>query len=165
MTTDATAPATVPKTVTAAALLTWIYIGLAALSAILTIVLKDELVARFMEGRYDRGYSDPDQVAPAFVPVAIGGLLIFGVVFALCAVFLTRGAGWARVTLIVFAILSFLGTGPELLQPRPAYFAVLDVLQALVALGILFLLWHGATRAYFRAHKAAKRGPDLRPGV
>ncbi len=145
----ATAP---PSTVRNAALLMWGLIGLMAARTLLTIVFLDDLVDSYQESltggdQLPRGVVE--QGAPAYVPIAVGSLLILGGLLALCAVFVQRGARWARFVAMMFASLSALGGLLTLIQPTTALFTVLGLLNAVVGLAIIVLLFSGRSNVFF----------------
>ncbi|MBA3294654.1 MAG: hypothetical protein H0T40_13215, partial [Geodermatophilaceae bacterium] len=69
--------------------------------------------------------------ALAYVPIALISLALFGGLLAACAIFLLRGAGWARITAIVISILVLLGALLGIfVQASTILFVVLNVLVA-----------------------------------
>jgi len=126
-----------------AVLLIWTLVGLLAVRTLLTIVLLDSLIDAFAEGRGDAvlGREYLEGAAPAFVPIALISLIVFGGLLALCAIFIGKGARWARVTAIVMSVLALLGALLGIfVQPSTILFIVINVLVAVTATGVIFYL-------------------------
>lgn len=127
-----------------AVLLIWSLIGLLAVRTLLTIVLLDSLLDEVAATRTDtagqtREYVE--SVAPAFVPIALISLVLFGGLLALCAIFIPKGARWARITAIVLSVLVLLGALLGIfVQPGTILFLVINVLVAVTSLGVIFYL-------------------------
>jgi hypothetical protein len=113
-----------------AVLLIWTLVGLLAVRTLLTIVLLDSLIDAFAEGRGDAvlGREYLEGAAPAFIPIALISLIVFGGLLALCAIFIGKGARWARVTAIVMSVLALLGALLGIfVQPSTILFIVINV--------------------------------------
>lgn len=140
-----------------AVLLIWSLVGLLAVRTVLTIVLLDSLLDEVAAERTDtvgasREYVE--SVAPAFVPIALISLLLFGGLLVLCAIFIPRGGRWARITAIVMSVLVLLGALLGIfVQPGTILFLVINVLVAVTALGVIFYLIRPDPAA-----RAAQRG-------
>ncbi len=79
-----------PSSVRAAVLLLWALVLLSGLTMVLSIVLRDELIATWREGKSTE--LDP----PAFVPVAITMFVVVALLAWVLAVMFRSGHGWAR---------------------------------------------------------------------
>lgn len=126
-----------------AALLIWTLVGLLVLRTLLTIVLLDSLIDAFGEGRGDAalGREFLEAAAPAYVPIALISLVLFGGLLALSAIFVGKGARWARITAIVISVLVLLGALLGIfLQASTILFIVVNVLVAVTAVGVIFYL-------------------------
>lgn len=143
----------VPSTVNLAAMLLLAVTGVLLLRAVLTYVLFDSLIDDFVEGRGDTALPREvvEEGAPAYKAIALINAVLFGGLLALCAVFVLRGAGWARIVATVVGVLGILGGVVAVLQPATALFKVLGVVVALALVAAVVLLWLAPSSAYFRA--------------
>jgi hypothetical protein len=73
-------------------------VALSGLTALLTVVLRDELISRWEAGRQDIGSVQP----PEFVPVAIVLFVVFSALAGVLVMFVRDGHGWARLSLSVW---------------------------------------------------------------
>lgn len=77
------------------------------------------------------------------------GFLVFGALWVVLAVFLRKGANWARIVLTVLAGLGMLfgayGLGTS---GQPAIFVVVAIVQFLLYAALLFFLWRRESTAY-----------------
>ena len=155
-----TAIAAPPQSIRTAVNLVWALVGLSVLALVLTVVMRDQLIESWAQASgsygdmYDDGGADAvSDYAPAFVPIAIISTIIFGGIMALLAIFLRRGAGWARIVLTVLAVLGVLGALTTFAQHRPALFLVLTVVQLALYVGLLVFLWHRDSSAYLKGRR------------
>lgn len=127
-----------------AVLLIWSLIGLLAVRTLLTIVLLDSLLDEVAADRTDtlgRTREYVEAVAPAYVPIALISLILFGGLLAVCAIFVGQGARWARITAIVLSVLVLLGALIGIfVQPGTILFLVINVLVAVTAIGVIYYL-------------------------
>jgi hypothetical protein len=141
-----------PTSVVAAVRLTWALVALSAVTALLTVVFKDELMDAWRSGREDAGSVQ----APAIVPVAVVMLVVFALVAVVLLEFFRSGHGWARVALTGTVAVMAISTLATLRIGPPTLFVVLSVLGVLLELGVVVALWHRDTAAYLRAHDPAQ---------
>jgi len=135
-----------------AVLLIWTLIGMLAIRTLLNIVLLDSLIDAWID---DQGASYADfprdfvrDLAPGYVPIAVISLVLFGGLLAACAIFLGKGARWARITAIVISVLVLLGALLAIfLQASTILFIVINVLVAVTALGVIYYLARLGTNA------------------
>jgi len=140
-------------------------IAVLVLQTILAIIAKDTLIESYAKTRnldvsreIDRTLAESG--APAYVAIALGSLVIFGGLLALCAVFLARGANWARIVATVIAALNVLGLVGVFVQPAPAWYKILGVLSGLLGLGLLVLLYRSDASAFFRGRDGSATAPQ-----
>lgn len=151
--TASTAPAS--PSVRTAVLLMYGLLGVIALRALLSLVAHEALLDAFAKSRdldrnTDYGRYAVESAAPKYTSIAIGSLVIFGILLLLTAAFLRRGAGWARIVATVIAALNLLNIIVVVAQPAPIWFRLLGVVVAALALGILVLLYRPDANAFFR---------------
>ena len=126
-----------------------------ALRALLTIVAHDALLDAFAGSRdldrdTDYGKLAVESAAPKYTTIAIGSLVIFGILLLLTATFVRRGAGWARVVATVIAVLNLLNVVVVIAQPAPIWYKLLGIAVAVLAAGIIVLLYRSDANAVFR---------------
>jgi hypothetical protein len=127
----------------------WVLLGLvvlSGLSALLTVVLRDELVSSWASGRSDTSTVKP----PEFVPVAIVLFVVFALLAGVLSVFLRGGHNWARLSLTGLVAFMGLATLAGLRTNPPTLFLALSVVSVLLDLALLFFLWHRDTNAFIR---------------
>ena len=128
---------------------TWVLMGLVALSAltaVLTVVMRDDLVLSWADGRVDTGTVRP----PEFVPVAIVLFFVFAALAGVLIAFLRGGHNWARLSLTGLVAFMGLATLAGLRTNPPVLFLGLSVVSVALDLALLFFLWHRDTNAYIR---------------
>ena len=128
---------------------TWVLLGLVALSAltaVLTVVMRDDLVRSWADGRVDTGTVRP----PEFVPVAIVLFFVFAALAGVLIAFLRGGHNWARLSLTGLVAFMGLATLAGLRTNPPVLFLGLSVVSVALDLALLFFLWHRDTNAYIR---------------
>ena len=128
---------------------TWVLLGLVALSAltaVLTVVMRDDLVRSWAEGRVDTGTVRP----PEFVPVAIVLFFVFAALAGVLIAFLRGGHNWARLSLTGLVAFMGLATLAGLRTNPPVLFLGLSIVSVALDLALLFFLWHRDTNAYIR---------------
>ncbi len=135
-------PVQVPTSVRVAVWLVWGVVAVSGLTALFTVILRDQLLASWQEGR------SPGLDPPAFVPVAITLFVTVALLGWVLAIFFRNGHRWARwsiAALVVFAAFSSaIGLNGEL----PPAFVVLTAVSLLLYAWLLVLLFHKDTNAY-----------------
>jgi hypothetical protein len=146
-----TAPTTTPQPVRNAALAVWAILGLVVVRVILTMVMSDDLIDAWIDSN-ETAKALPRELAesgaPAYAPIAIITLVI-GLVLALAAANLSKGAKWARVVVYVFASLNILGILLSFLAPTLVVLMVINVLVALLSVAAIVLLSTGDANRFF----------------
>ncbi|QCQ17366.1 hypothetical protein [Microbacterium sp. RG1] len=131
-----------PTTVTASF---WLWMATVVLSAI-------SIITSLANGSYDfADVGNDPQVAAAVGPAAaIIGLAIGAALRILFAVYMLRGRNWARIVLLILAIIA-------VLAGLPAFAAgnIVDILLVLVAIAAAVLMYLPASNPYFRRRTAA----------
>ncbi len=137
---------------------------LALLGALLTVLTRDAL-------RADATGTVADQVgaSPGAVDAVFGVALVAGTAFGLLtaglwvlmAVLNGRGVRWARVLSTVLGAATVLSFAASLGRARPAVSWLLELATAVVAAGVVWLLWRPESSRYYAAATAA-RGREVR---
>lgn len=126
-----------------AVLLLWSLVGLIVVRSLLTILLFDTLIDAYGAELLDAGLAPRESLeglAPAYVPIALVQMVLFGGLLALCAIFVARGAPWARIAAIVMSALALLGSLLVFFQATTILFIVVNVLIGVTALEVIFYL-------------------------
>jgi hypothetical protein len=139
MSAPTTAP---PPAVRNAALAVWAILGLVVLRVALTFAFTDDLVDAWIDSNAT-AKALPREIAaagaPSYTGVAIG-ILVIGLVLALAAANLSKGARWARVVVYVFASLNIIGIVLSLLAPTLLVLMVINILVAALSVAAIVLL-------------------------
>lgn len=146
-----TTPTVVPAPVRNATLAVWAILGLVLLRLILTIAFSDDLVDKYIEGNRTAQALPrelAEGMAPSYTGVVIVSLVITAVLAA-AATFLPKGAGWARVVAIVFAVLSLIGVVLALVAPTLAVLLVINILVGVASVAVIVLLSGGTAGRFF----------------
>lgn len=136
-----------PGSVTSATRLLWGLVALSGLTALLTAIMRDELVRVWASGHPDAtGSVEP----PQFVPVAIVLFVVFAALAGVLVVFFRDGHSWARLSLSGLVVFMALGTLAGLRTEPPMLFLVLSWVSVVLDLALLVCLWHKDTSTYIR---------------
>ena len=141
-----------PQSVTRAtwALLALVLVG--AVTAVLTVVLRDDLVDSWAGNNTARadGLTTDTIAPPSFAPVAVVlFLVVVGLAWVLM-VFLRAGYGWAQILMLVLGVGVVIATLAGLRTSPPVVFVVLSLVSLVLDAVLLVLLAHPDTRAYVR---------------
>ena len=151
----------VPASLTRAIRLLYVVVAWTGLTALLTVVFRDDLVRNWAQGNraarkiLDEGGLDALEASsinvPGFVPLAVVLFVVFASFAGVLVVFLRGGHGWARMTLTATVLFSAFSTVVGLGRDLPGLFVVVSAVVLVLYAALLFLLWHKDTSAYFRA--------------
>lgn len=148
-------PTEPPASVTMAVNLIWASIALSLLSAIITFVMLDTLVDQAVE---DAGLStsgvDADAVRAGAIGGAIFGLVIGVGIMVLLAIFIKKGANWARIVFTVLAAIGIIFGIPGLFGSNPAILVVLSLISLGLSIATLFFLWKKESGPWFAKQPA-----------
>ncbi|QZY28260.1 hypothetical protein [Nocardioides coralli] len=143
-----------PQPVDLAVKLIWIMIGLSVVGALVTFVSLDSIVDQALE---DAGVSeslDAGAVRTGAVMGAVVGLVISVGLYALLAVFIGKGANWAR---IVYTVLAGLGIALSLLGfltggvgGQPILLTLISLVSLGLTIWVLALLWSSESSGWFK---------------
>jgi hypothetical protein len=147
-------------------------VALGAVVTVLMVLLRDQLVRSWAEGRPDLrrvlrtqgldAVKDGEVHVPAFVPVALVlFVVVAGLVWVLAA-FLRGGYPWARVALTVTLFFLAVGTIAGLRTGAPGTFMALSVVSFPIEAAAAYFLWHRDTSAFLRGSWRAPAAEDSR---
>jgi heme/copper-type cytochrome/quinol oxidase subunit 4 len=134
--------------------------ALGALATVLIVVLRDDLIRSWAEGRRDirriletqglDAVKDGAVHPPAFVPVAVVMFVVMAGLIWVLAAFLRGGYNWARVALTVLLFFLAVGTIAGLRTGAPPIFVVLSIASFPLEAAAVYFLWHKDTGAFVR---------------
>jgi hypothetical protein len=149
-----------PSSVSWATGLLAVLVVLGAVVTGLIVVLQDQLVRAWAEGRPDtrhvlrtRGLDavkNGDVQVPQFIPVALTLFVVVALLIWVLSAFLRGGYGWARVALTVTLFFLAVGTIGALRTGAPVTFMVLSLLSFPVEAAAAYFLWHRGTGHFLR---------------
>jgi hypothetical protein len=122
---------------------------LSGLTALLTVVFRDELVRTWAEGNKTE-IATSSLSPPAFVPVAIVLFVVFACLAGVLIMFFRDGHNWARISLSGLVLFTALASLAGLRTSPPPLFLVLSALTILLDLLLLVFLWHRDSSTYLR---------------
>ena len=137
-----------PSMVTAAIWLSGAVVAMTGVTALLTVLLEDELVDAWAAGRPATSAVE----APAFVPVAVTMFVVVALLAVVLIAFLRHGHEWARLVMSAIVVLVAVATLAILRTSPPAVFVVVAAVSLVVDLAAVVALWHRDTRAFCRHH-------------
>jgi len=135
-------------------------VALGAVATVLVVLLRDQLIRSWAEGRPDLrkvlrtqgldAIKHGDVQVPAFVPVAVVMFVVVALLIWVLVAFLRGGYPFARVALTLTLFFLAVGTVAGLRTGTPTVFTVLSVASFPVELAAAWFLWHRDTSAYLR---------------
>ena len=138
---------------------TWLMIAsvvLGVLGAILTFTSGEAIKDSIRQGNPSLTAAEVDSAYSLAVGTAVVFGLIFAVLYLLLAWQVRKGKNWARIVTWVLAGLSLLGGLLGLFGNGTGLEKVLDVVQLLIAAGIIFFLTRKPANEYFKAMKGPR---------
>lgn len=146
-----------PQSVTNAVRVLLGQVALSGLTAVLTVVFKDELVDSWASGRDELSTTVQP---PAFVPVAIVLFFVFAGLTGVLIAFFREGHNWARLSLTALVAFMAVATLAGLRTSPPTLFLVLSLLTVVLDVALLFFMWHRDTSRYIRGAWLATHSPE-----
>lgn len=141
-----------PQAIKTAVTIVWAVLALALLSTILTFVYLDELVSA--AAGPDLTSAQESAARTGAIVGSIVGFLLFGALWAILAIFLRKGANWARIVLTILAVLGLVFGAFGLLAGQPATLLVLGVVQLALYAALVYFMWRRESTAYINAPQA-----------
>ena len=147
-----------PASVTWAMRMLAILVVLGAAVSGLIVLLQDQLIRSWAQGRPDtrkvlrtRGLEavkNGEVHVPQFVPVALTLFVVVALLIWVLAAFLRGGYGWARVALTIALFFLAVGTVAALRTGAPTLFMTLSVVSFPIEAAAVYFLWHNDTTAF-----------------
>ena len=145
-------------------------VALGAVVTVLTVLLRDQLIRTWAQGRPDLrkvlrtqgldAVKNGEVHVPAFVPVALVLFVVVALLIWVLGAFLRGGYGWARIALTATLFFLAVGTIAGLRTGAPATFMVLSVVSFPIEVAAAYFLWHKDTSAYLRGTWVAPEAQD-----
>ena len=139
-----------PASVDIAVKLIWATIALSLVSAVVTFVMLDSIIDQQLEAAGVSETISSDSVRSITIAGAVFGLVISVGISTLLAIFIGKGANWARIVYTVLAALGVLGSlfgfGSE-----PIALGVLSLLSLLLTVVAVVMLFRAESNAWFKA--------------
>lgn len=149
-----------PSSVTRAIRMHWLLVLLGLVVVVLTIVLNDELIRSWAEGRPDlrrvletqglQAIKDGPVRPPAFVAPAITLFVVVGLLLWMLLVFFANGNNWARLSLTALLFFAAVTTVAGIRTDPPGVFVVLSVASMVLEVVAVAYLWHPDTTKFLR---------------
>ncbi|WP_372733316.1 hypothetical protein [Nocardioides sp.] len=149
-----------PNSVTRAIRLHWALLAVGLVTAVLTRVLRDDLIRSWAEGRPDmrrvlatqglQAIKDGAVRPPAYVPVAVVLFIVFALLVWMLLIFFSNGYNWARVSLAALLFFAAVATVAGIRTGPPVTFVVLSVLSLILEVAAMVYLWHRDTNRFLR---------------
>jgi hypothetical protein len=145
-------------------------VALGAVVTVLIVVLQNQLIRTWAEGRPDlrkvlrtRGLDavkNGEVHVPAFIPVALVLFVVVALLIWVLSEFLRGGYEWARVSLTVTLFFLAVGTIAGVHTGAPTTFTVLSAVSFPIEVAAAYFLWHKDTSAYLSGTWAAPDPQD-----
>ena len=139
-----------PSSVDLAVKLIWATIVLSLLSAVFTFVLIDSIIDQQLDAAGATETISSDTIRTAAIAGAVFGLVISVGISALLAIFIGKGANWARIVFTVLAVLAVLGSLIGF-GAQPVVLTLINVLSLLLTVAAVVLLFRPDANAWFKA--------------
>ena len=133
-----------PAMVTGATWLTVAAVAMTGVTALMTVVFKDELVRAWAADRSDAGAVEP----PAFVPVAVTMFVVVALLAVVLLSFFREGHHWARILLSAVVVMVGIATFAILRTNPPPLFLAIAIVSLVIDVAAVGALWHKETRAF-----------------
>jgi hypothetical protein len=149
-----------PSSVTRAIRMHWLLVLLALVVVVLTVVLNDELIRTWAQGRPDlrrvletqglQAIKDGEVRPPAFVAPAITLFVVVGLLMWMLLVFFANGNNWARLALTALLFFAAVTTVAGIRTDPPGVFVVLSVVSMVLEVVAVAYLWHPDTTRFLK---------------
>ena len=159
-----------PASVTWATRLLTALVALGAIVTLLIVVLQDQLIRTWAEGRSDtrkvlrtgglEAVKNGEVHVPQFIPVALTLFVVVALLIWVLTMFLRGGYGWARVALTITLFFLAVGTIAGLRTGLPATFMALALTSFPIECAAAYFLWEKDTGDFLRGRWAAPETED-----
>ncbi len=163
-----------PAAVKRAIALHWALVLLGLVTTVLTVVLRDDLIRSWAEGRPQdvgkllkshglQAVMDGDIQPPAFAPVAIVLFVVVALLIWVLLAFFRSGYNWARISLTALLLMLAIGSIAGVRAGPPTTFVVLSVVSFVLEAAAIVYLWHPQTSQFVRGTWILHHDETLEP--
>ena len=155
-----TEPSGQPSSVTRAIRMHWLLVLLGLVIVVLTVVLNDELIRTWAEGRSDlrrvletqglQAIKDGEVRPPAFIAPAVTLYVVVGLLMWMLLVFFANGNNWARLSLTALLFFTAVTAVAGIRTDPPGVFVVLLLASLVLEVVAVAYLWHPDTNRFLR---------------
>jgi hypothetical protein len=159
-----------PASVSWASRLLAALVALGGVVTLLIVVLQDQLIRSWAQGRPDTrkvlrtggldAVKDGEVHVPQFIPVALTLFVVVALLIWVLTAFLRSGYGWARIALTITLFFLAVGTIAGLRTGAPATFMVLSVASFPIEAAAAYFLWHKDTGDFLQGNWTAPEVED-----
>jgi hypothetical protein len=142
-----------PASIRTAVTIVYVLLAVSFLSLILQLVFLDEIVDRALEAQ-GSGVNE-DAVRTGAIVGGVFGFLVFGGLYVVLAIFLRKGANWARIVLTVLGALGLIFGVFGLFGDEPVLVTLFRVVTLALTAALLFFMWRPDASAYLKGRPAA----------
>jgi hypothetical protein len=136
-----------PASIRTSVALVWAVVAASVLNAVLSLWFLDALAAAAVE-------TEPAltaETARAGVVSSAVSAVVFGALWVLLAIFLRRGANWARIVLSIFAGIGVITGVPALtLSSKPLLLTVVGAVTLVLEIALLYFLWQRESGGFLK---------------
>jgi hypothetical protein len=133
---------------------------LALVAVVLTVVMNDELIRSWAEGRPDlrrvletqglQAIKDGAVRPPAFIAPSLTLFVVVGLLMWMLLVFFANGNNWARLSLTALLFFAAVTAVAAIRTEPPTVFVVLAVVAMVLEVVAVAYLWHPDTNRFLR---------------
>ena len=162
-----------PASVTWATRLLTALVAIGAVVTLLVVVLQDQLIRAWAEGRPDtrkvlrtgglEAVKNGEVHVPQFIPVALTLFVVVALLIWVLTAFLRSGYGWARVALTITLFFLAVGTIAGLRTGLPTTFLLLSLISFPVECAAAYFLWSRDTGDFLRGTWTPAESEDATP--
>ncbi len=144
-------PAEPPPDIKTSVNIVWAVVALVVLGTILTLLSLDDMVDSVGT---DLTSDERDAARTAVIVGAIVALVIFGGLWTVLAIFLRKGANWARIVLTVLAALGLVLGLVTLGGNLPAVLLAIRLVQMALYVALIVFMWRPESSQYIAGQRA-----------
>lgn len=136
-----------PGSIRTSVALVWAVVAASVLNALLSFAFIDALVA---SARATEPVLTAETARAGVISSAVSAV-VFGALWVLLALFLRRGANWARIVLSIFAGIGVLTGLPALtMTGKPVLLTVVGAVTLTLEVALLYFLWQRDSGGYLK---------------
>jgi hypothetical protein len=136
-----------PPSIRTSVNLVWAIVAMSVLSAVVTFIFFDDIIAT-AENAQGAANIDEGVVRATTIATTLFFVLVFGALWILFAMFLRKGANWARIGLSVMAGLGVVFGLFNLTSAPHAGLLVVGIITWVLEAALLWFLWQKDSSAY-----------------